>query len=639
MRLFKKNKRKPEYGASKQSNWSKGLNTLVSNTQIKPNELSEANNIQLVEDGKIQCPRDGQAYYGQEDGDKITGVFPYYKSDGTVELLRISGTELQKYNAGSWDVISGKTYTTSLDTQGVMAYDKLYLVNGTDALTYYDGSAVQTFTALTAPSSPTVAVSTGTNGTYTYSYKVSAVSAVGETTPSSAVSQTATVATLDATSYMTVTWTAVSNATGYNLYGRKAGMWYFMTNVEGNATLTYADKGTITPQEAFQPPEGNTTGGVVGKYICLYKDSLFIAGDPSNPSRLYYSAGGDLVNDFTVGNGGGFIDIAKNDGNKITGLIVFKDSILVFKDRAIYKFQFTTSGLPSVEQVTASVGAIAPRSIVAVENDIYFYAGARGIFTIGNEAGFAFDVLRTNELSSPVRSIIQSISPLREKNVAAIYATVANKNLVIFSYTPSGGTYNTEALVYDRERLGWYKWTNIQANCFTNYRDDAGSEHILYGDDNSGYLKEMFAGGDDFGTSIVGTLRLRSEDFKQPERYKKLKRIDLILREPTGTVTMNVIKDGVTTELSTPITTVQPSVNWGHYVFSDYLFGESSSDDERTTQDDNLLRTSKNPNLEKGRSYMLELKNSSGGSFVLLYAGMKAKFKSESYRQAEDLVE
>jgi len=123
------------------NSYIRGLNTLVSSTQIKPNELSEAIDIQLIEDGKIQFPRDGQAYYGAENGSKVTGLFPFYKSDGTKQLLRISGTKLQKFNTSSldWDDVAGASYTSDQDTEAVMAYDKLYICNGEDNLTYYDG--------------------------------------------------------------------------------------------------------------------------------------------------------------------------------------------------------------------------------------------------------------------------------------------------------------------------------------------------------------------------------------------------------------------------------------------------------------------------------------------------------------------
>lgn len=623
----------------KTDKWIRGLNTTVSATEIRPDELSEAQDIQLVEDGKVQCPRDGQAYFGNTSGSRVTGLFPYYKSDGTKQLLRMSGTALQKRNTttNDWDTISGFTYTNNLNANGVMAYDRMYIVNGTDNLTYYDGSAITSFTSISAPSTPT-ATRTGSAGSYTFSYKISAVTSVGETTPSSAGSTTLNQATLDTSNYMTVTWSSVTSAIGYNVYGRKDGQWFFLKYVEGNTSTTYIDKGQDTPQETFTPQESNTTAGPEGKYIELYKDSLFVFGDPSNPSRLYYSGGGDKVHDFSVGSGGGFIDISKNDGQLGTGIKVFKNALLVFKEDSCYQFSFTTAGLPQISQINPAIGCIAPRSIVAVENDVFF-ASRRGIFSIGNEAGFSFDVLRTNEISARARSVYANIDPAYIQNIAAIYTTDASKNLVIFAYTPAGSTTNSKALVYDRERLGWYKWSNIQANCWAAYRGTDGQTHFIYGDDSSGYVKEILTGSDDFGSAIRGYFAIKSEDFDKDgglNRYKTLKDIDIVLRRPQGYLSLSVIVDGVTTAYDTPIGTVSPSTNFGHYTFTDFLFGDSIGSGV-SSADEIKLSTIKNVNIE-GKAFQLYFDNNGVSSFTLLLTALTAKAKSARYRQSGDVV-
>lgn len=635
MREYKQNRKKRKILQETLDKW-KSVNKLVSKTQVDDDELVDGQNVQFVEDGKIQCPRDGQAYYGSESGTKVTGLFPYYGSDGTKELLRIEGTNLQKYSAGSWSNVSGATYTDELNTNGVLAYDKLYLENGTDNLTYYDGTSINTFTAISAPTISNVA-RTGTTGTYTYSYKVTAVTNNGETTPSAADSEDANVAELDDSTYMTVTWGSVTNAIGYNVYGRKDGGWYFLAYVEGNSSTSYADKGQDSPQEFFTPPEGNSTGGQKGKYITVYKDSLFIAGDSGNPSRLYYSGGGDKVEDFTIGGGGGFIDINKNDGQEITGLIVFKDSLLVFKQRATYKFNFTTSGLPQVEQVSPNTGCVAPRSIVAVENDVMF-AGEDGIYTIGNEAGFAFDVLRTNELSVPVRSEYQSIDPAYIQNIAAVYAKQNQQNLVIFCYTPSGSTTNSKAICYDRQRLGWLPtWDNIKANCWAIYKGSDGIRHVLYGDDSSGYVKEVLTGTDDFDSAIDAYFELKSLSFNTGQnQYKRLKLLDVVTRNQTGSVTLKIIRDGTATESTINLTRTQPSINFGHYVFSEFTFGDSYGIGAVTSSDEMLLKTERTNDVREGRSFGARFENNQSGKFVLLSVSMRAKPKSETYRRPED---
>lgn len=636
MRIYRKKRTKSNALIEKHTSWQRGLNTLVSDTQIRPDELAEAIDIQLVEDGKIQCPRDGQEYFGATNGSRTTGIYPYYKSDGTKKLIRTSATKLQYYDSGTWNDISGYTYTATLNTEGIMAYDRLYLVNGTDPLTYYDGTSITSFTAIAAPNAPTV-TRTGSTGTYTYSYKITAVTAVGESTPSTAGTQVANVAELDTSTYMTVSWSAVTNAIGYNVYGRKDGTWYFITYLEGNGSVSYIDKGQETPNELVIPPTENSTGGPTGVDIELYKDSLFIIGDPDNPSRLYYSAGGDKINDFSAANGGGFIDISKNDGQIGKALKVFKNSLVVFKEESIYQFTFSTSGAPSVQLVTGAVGAISTRGVIIVENDLLF-AGRRGIFSLGNVQGFAFDVLRTNELTARVRSIYEGIDPAYINKIAAVYATKSNKNLAIFAYTPAGSTTNSKAIVFDVERGGFYEWTNITANCWTQYIDSTGAVYVLYGDDSSGYVKEVLTGNDDFGSAIQGTFKLKSENFKLLSNYKTLKDLSIVLRNPTGSVNMSVIVDGTTTEFSANINTVSPIINFGHYLMSRFLLGSSYGSGAITTADDLVLRKKKNLNL-LGKTFQCSFTNgSSGASFTLLEVKFLARPRSERYVQSSDLI-
>jgi len=59
---------------------------------------------------------------------------------------------------------------------------------------------------------------------------------IGGTTGSAAGSSDLNQSSLDTTNYFTVTWSAVTSAIGYNVYGRKDGKWFFLKYLEGNAS-------------------------------------------------------------------------------------------------------------------------------------------------------------------------------------------------------------------------------------------------------------------------------------------------------------------------------------------------------------------------------------------------------------------
>jgi hypothetical protein len=133
--------------------------------------------------------------------------------------------------------------------------------------------------ALSAPSGlaavPAVANGSLTNGT-TYYYKVTALTALGETSPSAEVSATAT-----STGAITFSWSAVTGATGYKVYrGTSSGGETYLVTVPVN---NYTDFGTPALGTA-SPPSSNTAAIAVPSLTSATSDT--IAG--SVPAGTYF---------------------------------------------------------------------------------------------------------------------------------------------------------------------------------------------------------------------------------------------------------------------------------------------------------------------------------------------------------------
>ena len=110
-----------------------------------------------------------------------------------------------------------------------------------------------------ALAAPTIGTATaGAGGALpvgTYYYKVTALGYTGETTASAEVS----AASASTNNTITVTWTAVTGATGYKIYrGTASGAEVYLTTVDGQATASYADAGAAT-LGTVPPPSANTT--------------------------------------------------------------------------------------------------------------------------------------------------------------------------------------------------------------------------------------------------------------------------------------------------------------------------------------------------------------------------------------------
>lgn len=124
----------------------------------------------------------------------------------------------------------------------------------------------------TLPSISSLTESTGgTLTAATYSYRVSAVNALGETLASTA----STIVVSGGTASVILIWTDTPGATSYNVYGRDSGTELLIAS---STTLTYTDTGALTPAGAL--PTATT-------YVTVAADTQTIAL-PNDYEKLEY---------------------------------------------------------------------------------------------------------------------------------------------------------------------------------------------------------------------------------------------------------------------------------------------------------------------------------------------------------------
>lgn len=496
-----------------------GLNSFQDESLIKDSELTKARNILLSVDGLE--PRPGTLAYGGSQDSRLYGIFSYYKSDGTREFLRMSGGKLYKKTTSTWTQIGSTTWNATARANFIQARDLVFIFNGVDALSYYNGSTITSYTALTTPVGLALATA-GTAGTTTYSYRVSAFNATGETLACTNVTIATGNAILDATNYIKLSWTAVTNAVGYNVWGNKStglGETYLAT-VYAAGTDAYLDKGQDSPSTSILPPEANTTAGVICSMAVFAQSRIFAAGDPSNKSRLYYSGVGSKITDFSFSEtGGGATDIFKNDGAVIEDIIPFQGAVVVGKTNAIYRFSIAT-GIPTLEEITRSFGMIGFRASMHVENDIIFPTkkdGRLAFYSLGNQENYAAGVIRTNELSIKIGEDLRDVNLQYLSYAAGFYFN----NLYGCAITSEGATVNDTVWILDTRFGAWVKWDGFEANCFSEYTDTTGSQKLYYGSDDDGYVYEMFTDDrNDNGTAIDVEWSTKSFNQKVFHKFK-----------------------------------------------------------------------------------------------------------------------
>ena len=132
----------------KKSSYSGGQNDSDDFGQLRDNESRVLRNAYISKPG-VAKKRSGLSLTGNDTGSKrITGLDSWKETDGTKWLFSTSDTDLRYLNSATWDTLD-EGFTTGLDTQFIVANNKMYILNGTENIHSFDGTAVGLNSGLT----------------------------------------------------------------------------------------------------------------------------------------------------------------------------------------------------------------------------------------------------------------------------------------------------------------------------------------------------------------------------------------------------------------------------------------------------------------------------------------------------------
>jgi len=593
-------RRIPTYKPTKDVNqevdsFNGGLNTIFKPTELKPNELAQADNLMLIGAGTPTGRWGSTPYFLAGEHGKVRLLDAYYNSLTSTNIL-FSITDdgiLSKKSGASYSPVLGASFASGYNYNSIELGGNSYIAGATLPLVKFDGSVLLPYTGLSRPTNVSIAQLSSASGTTQWSWIVTATSKVGETL--SSVAKTLASLPLDlTTTSIKVTWNQVSAASGtlqgYNLYRGLPGDETWIATV-GPSETSYIDTGSPQSNVIF-PPNSDTTQGIRAKYILKFDDRIILAGIQGEPSRVYISARYPYHDRFSAADGGGYIEVSPYDGDDITGLGIAgnqgmssggsappSSAILVFKGNSTHRVvlsQITLGNFlildPQAQLLTSSNGCSSGDTVQAVENDS-FYFGRKGLQTVGQEQNF-LNQIRTNELSARIRTYIQSLSDEDFKTACAGY--IDNKYLLSFPR-------KKETMIYDRERacfMGPWK-TPWGITKWFKYFDESGNERWLAGTDSQ-YV-QLFNSGllSDNGTAIAKTLRTKKDSIGRWSVMKVLKLFYVLFRNVRGSVTVNLrieTPNGITvTTKSFNISSSLGVSGWGTDQWGTQQYGQSNA--------------------------------------------------------------
>ena len=544
----------PQFKPSKDStlDWQSfngGWNSLFKPTELRPNELAQTDNIMMVGAG-TPTVRWGSNLYDQVGSGRVRMLDGYYNSGASQNnLLAITDSGyLVKQNNASYTIIGGASFASGYNFESVEMANNTYISSNNYNLVRYDGSVIRPYAGLSAPASMSATLMSGATGYNTYSWKVTALSNVGETVACAPVTLSNMAFGL-ASAFVKITWNSVSSApsvlTGYNVYRGTQGNESLLASTDP-ATTNYIDVGQYNNAGILAPLFDSTSGPKV-RYIIKVADRLVMAGIPGAPSQLLVSGRYPWHDRFDAQSGGGYIYVSPNDGEDITGIGIQHlqtqiPFILVFKKHSTHVVTMDTLIAGNLQlldleshPLTYTFGSGGGDTTMPVENDT-FALGNKGIYSTGQEPQF-LNQIRTNELSARIRPYIQNLS---DSDFAEATATYLDYKYIVSFPT------RKETIVYDYQRSCFYgPWkTPFGITKWLKYYDSNGAERWLAGADDGNVYEFSPAYSIDNGTMIAATLRTSKSSFGLFEQMKMLKLIYALFRNVKGNVNVNILAEG-----------------------------------------------------------------------------------------------
>lgn len=456
-------------------------------------------NMELVQDN-ITRPRPPLVRYGVQPAYPVVGRGGYRYNGERGELFMLSvagvGKVYRRVDGGAFTLIGGvNSYAVTGWAGFRQSKNRVYVFDGVTNLGYIDLATMATveYTALSTPSAPSGTASAGlTSGTkpFNYYYKVTANNAVGESAASpasSAVNVNDIRDNWSSTKNVAITWSAVTGATSYTIYGGDdPNHLNEIITLSSLTTLSYTDDGSLTLNPFKEAPSSNSTQGQV--FIWMYVDTrnAQVYGITAD-NKFYYSSPG--TGDFSSLNGGGFVTIDEGGDTVLNFVDGFRtgkgDPVITLSARGsagkgkLYHLIFDTATygnqvitFPDVTEANGQSGTYAPRATVKAGDSLYYPTG--DAFKSTGTSQNIVNILTTNSISQMVVPDVNRITIGSLDKAAG----VEFQDKIYFAL-PVGSTENNEIWYLDLSRKNaWIlRWT-VAAKDLWLYEDNSGLPHL-----------------------------------------------------------------------------------------------------------------------------------------------------------------
>ena len=263
--------------------------------------------------------------------------------------------------------------------------------------------------------------------------------------------------------------------------------------------------------------------------VVVFKNHAFY----SKGSKIFFTAP-NTVDDFATGNGAGTLNI----GHDVTGLIGFREQLIIFTTDTIKKLVGSTSSDFRLEPITDRIGCINQDSIQEFGGDIAYLSpdGIRLLSATDRIGDLALDIA-----SDPIYKDANEF--ISQTDVFCSVLVRGKSQYRLFAYIPSvqassaSGLIATKFIAQGGSGIAWSTTKGLKVNVADSTYSGA-QETIMFGNDD-GFCYRMDSGNSFDGGSIESIYESPFMPITDPQIRKTMYKLTLYA-QPTGTMNVNV---------------------------------------------------------------------------------------------------
>ena len=322
-----------------------------------------------------------------------------------------------------------------------------------------------------------------------------------------------------------VTWLSADRTSSYKTRYSK----YRLSNTERIVGVDGTNYPFIYDGTTFKVLSDKTTDILGAQFVISHKNQLFFVKDDKIIFTAPYTD-----DDFTVAAGSGIISV----GGLITGIIVFRETLIIFTDKTISQLAGTTIQDFNLQPITKNVGCVAPDTIQEVGGDVMFL-GPEGLRLLG--ATDRIGDFSLGVVSKPIQP--ETTSLISAHSVFASCVIKQKSQYRIFGYNDNITASNAKGILGTQitgEATGGIAWAELVGfKCYVADGDYQNQTETIVFANNDGFVYEMEQGNSFNGTNIVASFAtpyVPINDFRIRKTFYKL----YLYTDPQGSVTTSV---------------------------------------------------------------------------------------------------